>query len=203
MTFGQILRERNLARAALWHPGGVECWTPSQWFTAMAGEIGELVMAGLTNTDPCAQPVRDEAADVLIYADLLLARLGLPPVEDERWTDSRPIPDLQRGLPMAQLLLAGDCIKKLSRAHEGLTGNSVDVDALLIRADGLIRQAFSGLQGMAPFCVQEAIIHKFNEVSRRNGFDVFMPDPRAAGAQGEEPPAASARTDALHSAEDR
>src|SRR6188474_1749001 len=32
----------NLDRALVWHPGGLEEWSPAEWGNALAGETGEL-----------------------------------------------------------------------------------------------------------------------------------------------------------------
>lgn len=85
------LREINVRRcAAAFHP--VEAWTPAEWAVAMAGECGEAcnVVKKLrrlqdgTNTakDPQTREeaialLKDELADLIIYADLLAARLEI------------------------------------------------------------------------------------------------------------------------------
>jgi len=88
----------NLERALLWHQGGLEEWTISDWAVAMAGEAGEVCDAikKLRRVE-CAvasnntkQPVNREAAvkaaaqelgDTFLYLDLLAQRLGLS-IED-------------------------------------------------------------------------------------------------------------------------
>jgi NTP pyrophosphatase (non-canonical NTP hydrolase) len=90
----QELRSANLKRCnAVFHPkGGIEEWTPTDWATALGGEAGEALnevkklrreMDG--NNLPRDQATREghiqkiayELADVIIYADLLAARLGI------------------------------------------------------------------------------------------------------------------------------
>ena len=79
----------NFARALRWHPQGLESWSLSDWYTALAGECGELgnvvkklnrVRDGLVGnketTDQLLGQLRDEAADVFIYLDLFARRAG-------------------------------------------------------------------------------------------------------------------------------
>lgn len=85
------LRIANVSRCAqVFH--SVQSWTPERWSNAMAGECGEVCnavkklnrVADGTNTekDPqteaeCVTLIAAELADVIIYADLLSARLGI------------------------------------------------------------------------------------------------------------------------------
>lgn len=94
LTFQQ-LRDTNLSRCERFHP--LDEWRPSQWSNAMAGESGEV--CNLTKKMDRVWPsnqfkvamnktedqnmldltlkVALEIGDVLLYADLLAARLGL------------------------------------------------------------------------------------------------------------------------------
>lgn len=90
LTF-QRLRDTNVARCEdVFHP--VSDWAPERWSNAMAGECGEVCNAVKklnrledgTNTEKDPQTEReaidliaDELADLIIYADLLAARLGI------------------------------------------------------------------------------------------------------------------------------
>lgn len=90
LTFRQ-LRDMNTRRCEeVFHP--VSAWSPERWSNAMAGECGEACNAVKklnrledgTNTkkDPqtkaeCIANIEEELADVIIYADLLAARLGI------------------------------------------------------------------------------------------------------------------------------
>jgi NTP pyrophosphatase (non-canonical NTP hydrolase) len=85
------LRAANLARCEVsFHP--LNDWSPADWATAMAGEVGEAcnqvkklrrLQDGLqlANIPPEAQGIIEsigkELADTVIYADLLAARLGI------------------------------------------------------------------------------------------------------------------------------
>jgi NTP pyrophosphatase (non-canonical NTP hydrolase) len=40
--FMSRLHEANVSRGKRWHPSGLVSWSLSDWFTAMAGEVGEL-----------------------------------------------------------------------------------------------------------------------------------------------------------------
>lgn len=94
MTF-EHLREQNEKRCnGFLHP--IDGWSPSEWSNAMAGECGEacnitkkmrrledITMKGQMNkeTDQDLQvlieELTEEVADVVIYADLLLARMQI------------------------------------------------------------------------------------------------------------------------------
>ncbi len=81
LTFDRF-RSANVARCIKWHPAGVESWSPSDWLTAVTGELGELASLlkmrnrerdGLVGNkfSPTDKQVADEIADVLTYLDLL------------------------------------------------------------------------------------------------------------------------------------
>lgn len=90
LTF-ELLRARNVTRCEeVFH--AVDAWTPAEWAVALAGEVGEACNAVKklrrledgTNTpkDPqteeeAIRAIGEELADIIIYADLLAARLGL------------------------------------------------------------------------------------------------------------------------------
>lgn len=88
VSFAQ-LREVNVHRCKTsYHP--IEDWSLSDWMTAVAGEVGELagVVKNIRRKDvdgashhaigPTeAQELAREAADVVIYLDLLCARAGV------------------------------------------------------------------------------------------------------------------------------
>lgn len=88
------LRLANVTRCnQVFHPeGGILEWSPSDWATAMAGECGEACneikkLRRLDGADAAedtpsmravlTEKVGKELADVVIYADLLAARLGI------------------------------------------------------------------------------------------------------------------------------
>lgn len=78
LTFADLRRE-NVARCyASFH--ALEDWSPTDWGTALAGEVGEALnlikkMRRGEPVDRCA--VAGELADAQIYLDLLAARLGI------------------------------------------------------------------------------------------------------------------------------
>ena len=89
LTFNE-LRHKNAERCKLWHPGGVNDWSLSDWGVAMAGEAGEALNVikklnrerdGLVgNTQKQAEleaALGEELADVAIYLDLLAQRAGV------------------------------------------------------------------------------------------------------------------------------
>ena len=85
------LRSINVARCEdVFHP--VNSWTPTDWATAMAGECGEacneikklrrLDGADADNDTPAnrqdlMENLAKELADLVIYTDLLAARMGI------------------------------------------------------------------------------------------------------------------------------
>lgn len=85
------LREKNIKRCEdVFHP--VDSWSPTDWATAMAGECGEACneikklrrLDGADksidtpfNRQELKRKTANELADLIIYADLLAARLGI------------------------------------------------------------------------------------------------------------------------------
>jgi NTP pyrophosphatase (non-canonical NTP hydrolase) len=87
LTFAEF-RRANVTRCLKWHPGGIESWSPSDWTTAITGELGELAsLIKMRNRErdglpgnkfsPTRKQIADEIADVLTYLDLLAAALGV------------------------------------------------------------------------------------------------------------------------------
>lgn len=92
LGFGD-LNAANVARAKRWHPGfpADDDWNLADWSNAMCGEVGELAnvvkklrrhqtskLGALDKpADGLKQDAADEMADVVIYADLLAAKLGI------------------------------------------------------------------------------------------------------------------------------
>lgn len=76
LTF-KTLNAANIVRCVrTFHP--LTDWTPTDWATALAGECGEachLIKELRCGDDIRPTDVADELADVVIYADLLCARL--------------------------------------------------------------------------------------------------------------------------------
>lgn len=86
----------NIQRAVRWHPGGINEWSALEWAGAMAGEAGEAANAAkklkrvesklqninapgrqLIDIDSARKAVTEEAADTILYAILLMARVGV------------------------------------------------------------------------------------------------------------------------------
>lgn len=87
LTF-DAFRAANVARCIKWHPQGIASWSPSDWLTAVTGELGELAsLLKMRNRErdglpgnkfsPTDKQVADELADVLTYLDLLAEVLGI------------------------------------------------------------------------------------------------------------------------------
>lgn len=87
LTF-DAFRSANVVRCEKWHPKGIESWSPSDWLTAVTGELGELAsLLKMRNRErdglpgnkfsPTDKQIADELADVFTYLDLLAAVLGV------------------------------------------------------------------------------------------------------------------------------
>ena len=78
LTFGR-LRAANVGRCNnSFEP--IESWSEGDWGLAMAGEAGEtcnLLKKRRRGEDIPLEDVADEIADMVIYADLLAARMGI------------------------------------------------------------------------------------------------------------------------------
>jgi len=97
LDFMSRLHEANASRGKRWHPSGLVSWSLSDWFTAMAGEVGELgnvvkklnrARDGLKGNKETAEELRamlaKEAADILIYLELFSQVAGFDLVEATR-----------------------------------------------------------------------------------------------------------------------
>jgi len=73
------LRKVNLKRCeAVFHP--LDSWTPSDWATALAGEVGELcnfIKKMRRGEKIPLEELAKECGDVQCYLDLTAARLGI------------------------------------------------------------------------------------------------------------------------------
>ncbi len=87
LTFDDF-RAVNVARCLKWHSAGIDSWSPSDWLTAVTGELGELAsLLKMRNRErdglpgnkfsPTQKQIADELADVLTYLDLLAEVLGV------------------------------------------------------------------------------------------------------------------------------
>jgi NTP pyrophosphatase (non-canonical NTP hydrolase) len=190
------LRSANLERCAAWHPGGVEHWDLSEWGVALAGEVGELceeILArrqGLESGERVSSDYSDrigaELADVVLYLDLFVARCGFAAFSGV---------DLRRALALSAAFRVSpdtlglgvsasvgkmlDIVKKLNRSRDGVTGNSLADDVMRAELGDHASQAMCRLMLLGEdWCGGfEAVVHrKFNAVSRRNGFEIFLPE---------------------------
>lgn len=87
LTF-DAFRDANVKRCVKWHPAGIASWSPSDWLTAVTGELGELAsLLKMRNRErdglpgnkfsPTDKQIADEIADVFTYLDLLAEVLGI------------------------------------------------------------------------------------------------------------------------------
>jgi NTP pyrophosphatase (non-canonical NTP hydrolase) len=89
LTFSEV-SEVSLDRCLRWHPGGLNSWSLSDWFTALAGEVGEAgnvikklnrVRDGIVGNRETPEDLRvalgKELADCYLYLDLLAQAAGV------------------------------------------------------------------------------------------------------------------------------
>ena len=95
LTFAEVTAA-NVARCDRWHKNGINDWSPERWFTATAGELGEVGNAlkklfriedeianisdsnrQLSTRDEAIKKIAEEIADTFIYLNLFAARLGI------------------------------------------------------------------------------------------------------------------------------
>ncbi len=103
LTFRQV-GETNLERAVLWHKGGLDEWSVSDWACAMAGEAGEVCNAvkklnrietgaqqtkGPQTREEAVAEIAKEIGDTFLYLELLAQRLGIDMAEAVRQTFNR------------------------------------------------------------------------------------------------------------------
>jgi NTP pyrophosphatase (non-canonical NTP hydrolase) len=94
------LSETNVSRAKRWLGGGLDEWNPLEWAGAMCGEAGEAANAAkklkrmedkictineearhYTTLEQAKLEVAKECADTILYALLLIERVGHTPYE--------------------------------------------------------------------------------------------------------------------------
>lgn len=88
--FMERLNIQNRSRGKRWHPSGLVSWSLSDWFTAMAGEVGELgnvvkklnrardgLAGNKESVGELSQMLWKEAADILIYLELFCQVAGI------------------------------------------------------------------------------------------------------------------------------
>jgi NTP pyrophosphatase (non-canonical NTP hydrolase) len=81
--FMDRLRAANASRGKRWHPSGLVSWSLSDWFTALAGEVGELgnvvkkmnrfrdgLKGNKEGITELTAMLQKECADILIYLEL-------------------------------------------------------------------------------------------------------------------------------------
>lgn len=93
------LSELTISRANRWHNGDLKEWSLLEWAAAMAGEAGEAVNLAkkVRRMETNARSKRDslpldqlklkcaiEVVDTIIYAPIVIARMGLTVVNFER-----------------------------------------------------------------------------------------------------------------------
>jgi len=95
MPFAHIMAQ-SIGRANRWHNGNMDEWSPLEWAGAMCGEAGECANAAkklkrledgiasinegarnIADVNLAKQAVAKEAADTILYAVLVAARVGI------------------------------------------------------------------------------------------------------------------------------
>ena len=95
MDVKQVVKQ-SVSRANRWHPKGMEDWSALEWAGAMCGEAGEAANAAkklkrletnmnsinegarhITTLEEARKEVAKEAADTILYAVLLMSRVGI------------------------------------------------------------------------------------------------------------------------------
>jgi NTP pyrophosphatase (non-canonical NTP hydrolase) len=74
------LKIANARRCPAWGHGGIDGWSLPEWACAVAGETGELcnLVKKIHRGDSIAlRDVAHEAADIVIYLDMLCQRAGI------------------------------------------------------------------------------------------------------------------------------
>ena len=169
-------------------------WTPAQWLQALIGEVGEyarvrhLYEQGELDDATFAREARKELADIQCYLDLLCMRAL------DRTANAPSGPDASQTLQKA---MAG--LGEYANWRKKFQRGDIDLDTFRQLAASGLAEAQAGLHTLAaeevtpPAVVVRPHAHgvdlgaataaKFNEVSRRVGVDVFLPE----GGQGSEP----------------
>lgn len=169
----------NLSRALRWHPQGLASWSLSDWYAALAGEIGEVCEVAENIESPPAvitQEMSDEIGDVYTYADLFAQSQHFHFV---LLIQDAPRPIYSGTLQSAALTMAklggklGDVVKKLNRVRDGLDGNKrtprqLNEDLALYL--GQIGRQCDVLANRIGLNLHECVSRKFNAVSERMGF---------------------------------
>ncbi len=78
LTFSALSEANRKRTTECFHP--IEEWSPTDWACALAGEVGEacnLIKKWRRGEEIDLADVGSELADVVIYADLFCARIGL------------------------------------------------------------------------------------------------------------------------------
>ena len=174
----------NLSRALRWHPQGLASWSMSDWYAALAGEVGELceVVAQINESRfsdsnrTLLAALGNEIGDVYAYGDLFAQSVGYHFVH---CCQTVPFP-LHTGTIITaanKVAIAagklGDIVKKLNRVRDGLAGNRVTSDELhgqLSYYLGLLGCSLSLVANRAGMHLAPCVVTKFNAVSERMGF---------------------------------
>ena len=188
----------NMARCAAADGFGHEItdWSPSDWVTATAGELGELAAAMVTHGASTVlksptDAIAEELADFFIYLDLtkaaLCAAIGFDFIsaerDDPRATNAHWSPSPSTGPDRAMLFitanfgLAADVVKKLNRERDNITGNTADHDTLVSTLGRFILNTDAAVEAFAHACginLMAAVVEKFDRTSEKIGYPVRL-----------------------------
>ena len=189
------LTEANLKRNFLWMPDGLGTWSSDDWIIAIAGEVGELAgeikkinrtRAGIigNKTEPDTQDIAYEMADVIIYLDLYASSEGLTLVNI--------VHNMTGIYYFGEWAFTNLCDETYSPHKRPLSALGVHLITTLgalspqapvtyLSSDyGLQNQIYQLLVGVATIAkalkidLGKAIADKFNKVSAKFGFDIFL-----------------------------
>jgi NTP pyrophosphatase (non-canonical NTP hydrolase) len=167
------LREANTRRCpAFGHT--IEEWAPERWALALLGEVGELAneVKKLIRGDGSKAAAAAEIADVLIYHDALAASTRVEPDN----------PDLSFDQIATDVARRSDCIFDAEHATRSL-GEGIGQVLYALRignrhylAIGMCRIVWCTVAIAAELGIDpdQAVIDKFNAVSRRVGSEVTL-----------------------------
>jgi len=167
------LREANVRRCeAFGH--AVEQWSAIRWALALFGEAGELANAvkKLIRGDGSKAAVAEEIADVLIYHDLLGARMNMT-ADEPSWSFDQVATEIAR---------LSDCPIDVEHAV-GLLGEAIGFTLYALRHEqhqhlplAMCRVIWTTLALAAELGIDpdQAVIEKFNAVRRKVGSEVML-----------------------------
>lgn len=164
------------ARALLWHPGGLDDWSLSDWAVALTGEWLELQAVG---TFGKTHEQEAEAADILAYAMVFASVVGLDLGRHMDEVEVRHVP-FGGGKGLGQMRDAFDDLLSMVKEHNRNRDGAVGKGFTSEQITDSIRESLIGIvDGLRLWCcwavidLMKATVAKFDAVSERSGFPSF------------------------------